>query len=108
MLTIWCAPKFRWLDKEFGANVRRLRIAYLTKAMFAFVLIVLAIAFGSELGNREDVAAVIEWVIAFGFTFYLITFWFDLRASKGFSKGELKYAHGASYGEHSHPTMRQY
>lgn len=33
--------------------------------------------------------AIIEWTIAFGFTFYLLTFFFDLRMSKGVHKGEL-------------------
>ena len=33
--------------------------------------------------------AVLEWTIAFGFTFYLLTFFFDLRMSKGVSRGEL-------------------
>lgn len=33
--------------------------------------------------------AVLEWTIAFGFTFYLLTFFFDLRMSKGVARGEL-------------------
>lgn len=33
--------------------------------------------------------AVLEWVIAFGFTFYLLTFFYDLRLSKGVASGEL-------------------
>ena len=33
--------------------------------------------------------AILEWVIALGFTFYLATFYFDLRLSKGVEKGEL-------------------
>jgi len=33
--------------------------------------------------------AVLEWVIAFGFTFYLLTFVYDLRLSKGVADGEL-------------------
>lgn len=32
---------------------------------------------------------VLEWVIAFGFVFYLLTFYFDLRMSKGMEKGDL-------------------
>jgi hypothetical protein len=34
-------------------------------------------------------AAVLEWTIAFGFTFYLLTFWYDLRMAKGMHKGQL-------------------
>ena len=33
--------------------------------------------------------AILEWVIAFGFVFYLLTFYFDLRMSKGMHKGDL-------------------
>ena len=33
--------------------------------------------------------AVVEWTIAFGFTFYLLTFFWDLRMSKGVHRGEL-------------------
>ena len=34
-------------------------------------------------------AAIVEWTIAFGFTFYLLTFFWDLRMSKGVRRGEL-------------------
>ena len=85
------SPQFRWLDKEFGADVARLRLAYFLKAAFAFVLIILAIAFGSLLksGKDQDAAAVLEWIISFGFTLYILTFWLDLRQSKGVGKGQL-------------------
>ena len=33
--------------------------------------------------------AVVEWTIAFGYTFYLLTFFWDLRMSKGVHRGEL-------------------
>ena len=33
--------------------------------------------------------AIVEWTIAFGFTFYMLTFFWDLRMSKGVHKGEL-------------------
>jgi len=32
---------------------------------------------------------VFEWTIAIGYTFYLLTFWYDLRLSKGVNKGDL-------------------
>lgn len=31
----------------------------------------------------------LEWAIAFGFTFYLLTFWHDLRQAKGVEKGDM-------------------
>jgi hypothetical protein len=34
-------------------------------------------------------AGVLEWVIAFGFTFYLLTFFYDLHMAKGVEKGLL-------------------
>jgi len=33
--------------------------------------------------------AVFEWTIAIGYSFYLLTFWYDLRLSKGVNKGDL-------------------
>ena len=33
---------------------------------------------------------ILEWAIAFGFTFYLLTFWYDLRQAKGVPKGATK------------------
>ena len=31
-----------------------------------------------------------EWIIAIGYTFYLLTFWYDLRPSKGVNKGDTE------------------
>jgi len=43
--------------------------------------------------------AILEWTIAFGFTFYLLTFYTDLRQSKNVEKGALKeYANGMGRG----------
>ena len=39
--------------------------------------------------HPSRILAVLEWVIAFGFTFYLLTFVYDLRLSKGRHKHEL-------------------
>ncbi|TDL17360.1 hypothetical protein BD410DRAFT_831506 [Rickenella mellea] len=80
---------FRWLNKDFGDDVRKLRISYITKAVIAGALIALAVAFGVTLDKKNEAAGVLEWVISFGFTFYLLTFWSDLRQSKGVRKGEL-------------------
>lgn len=33
--------------------------------------------------------AVFEWIIAIGYSFYLLTFWCDLRRSKGVNKGDI-------------------
>ncbi|KAL5504447.1 hypothetical protein ACEPAH_8523 [Sanghuangporus vaninii] len=86
---IFTIIEFRWLDKTFGYMFRKLRVAYIFKAVYATVLIVLAIAFGILLGRNQNAGAVVEWVIAFLFTFYLLSFWYDLRQSRDYSKGEL-------------------
>lgn len=62
---------------------------YIAKAVIATVLILLAVAFAIALVKSADVGAILEWVIAFGFTLYLLTFYFDLRQTKGREKGEL-------------------
>ncbi len=71
------------LQRTF-TNAARLRLLYLTKLAFTLVLIALAIAFGVLLltGAHQNVAAIIEWLIAFGFTLYLLTFYVDLRETK--------------------------
>ena len=33
--------------------------------------------------------AILEWVIAFGYTFFLLTFFYDLRMAKGVHRGDL-------------------
>lgn len=115
--------QFRWISKDF-AEVKKLKRAYIAKAIIAGVQILLSIGFAIALyqGGRHDneratfVAGtflvldlqlhfslrrlqslllrssrigVLEWVIAFGFILYLLTFYFDLRMSKGMQKGDL-------------------
>lgn len=45
-------------------------------------------------------AAILEWVIAFGYTLYLLTFMYDLRMTKGVHKHQLTqeayYANGST------------
>lgn len=85
--------QFRWLNKDFSYSIRRLRISYISKAVIAFILIALAVAFGillesdSNTNGDQDKAAIIEWTISFGFTLYLLTFAYDLWGSR--MKGEL-------------------
>ena len=44
---------------------------------------------GQKLTTATRLQGILEWVIAFGFVFYLLTFYFDLRMSKGMHKGDL-------------------
>ncbi|KAI0714304.1 Frag1/DRAM/Sfk1 family-domain-containing protein [Cerioporus squamosus] len=85
---IFTVAEYRWISRDF-VEVRKLRAAYLTKGIIAGILILLAIAFAALLFTVVDAGAVVEWTIAFGFTFYMLTFFWDLRMSKGVHRGEL-------------------
>ncbi|THH21269.1 hypothetical protein EW146_g235 [Bondarzewia mesenterica] len=94
---IFSIVEFRWISRSY-AQEKQLKIAYIAKAVIAFLLIVLAIAFGITLYNNNNAGAILEWIIAFGFTFYLLSFAYDLRLSKNrhngeFSKERLTTAH---------------
>ena len=106
---IFTIVEFRWISKNYHW-VRKVRRAYVAKAFIAGILILAAIGYAicfkfarggggafrfpcPYLRVRTDVcyvAAIIEWIIAFGFTFYLLTFVWDLRMAKGVRAGELK------------------
>ncbi|KAH7928054.1 hypothetical protein BV22DRAFT_226996 [Leucogyrophana mollusca] len=80
--------EYRWLAHDF-ADVRQLKRAYLAKAIIAGALIACAVAFGVALYYAQEVGAILEWVISFGYTLYLLTFYYDLRMAKGVHKGQL-------------------
>jgi hypothetical protein len=69
--------------------LRHLRKSYIIKSVVVSLLVAAGIAFYILLvkGRHYEVAAVIEWIIAGGFTLYLLTFWYDLRQSKGVKRG---------------------
>jgi len=63
-------------------NHRSLRISFWAKLTFIIVEILLAIVFAStSYTHHRNVAAVIEWVIALIFTFYVLSFLLDLLPS---------------------------
>ncbi|EEB92337.1 hypothetical protein MPER_09171 [Moniliophthora perniciosa FA553] len=74
--------EYRWISKDFR-GVAKLKKIYRAKAAIAGILILLAIAFAVALFKSTDVGGILEWVIAAGFTLYLLTFYFDLRQSMG-------------------------
>jgi len=84
---IFSIIEYRWISKDFR-EIRKLKIAYVAKAVITIILISMAIAFAVVLYKSTDAGAVLEWAIAFGFTFYLLTFFYDLRQTKHFRKGE--------------------
>jgi len=58
---------------------RILRISFWIKLAFILIEVVLAIAFGAtNFKHSYNAAAVLEWAIAFIFTFYVFSFFIDL------------------------------
>ncbi|KAF9468163.1 Frag1/DRAM/Sfk1 [Collybia nuda] len=95
MSAIFTIIEHRWISKDF-VYFRKLRIAYIAKAIIATVLILLAIAFAVALYTSPNTGAftdhskaILEWIIAFGFTLYLLTFFYDLKQAKSMHKGQL-------------------
>jgi len=86
---IFSIIEYRWISKEY-ADVTHLRRSYIVKAVIAGILIILAIAFAILLFTHTEVGAVLEWVIAVGFVLYFLTFYYDLKQSKGMQRGELR------------------
>ena len=63
-------------------NHRILRISFWTKLMFIVFEVILAIAFGAtSYSSYQNVAAVLEWIVALVFTFYVLSFVIDLLPS---------------------------
>jgi len=63
-------------------NHRIIRISFWIKLVFILVEIALAIVFAvTNFKNISNVAAVFEWIIAFIFTFYVLSFLLDLLPS---------------------------
>ncbi|KAI0707417.1 Frag1/DRAM/Sfk1 family-domain-containing protein [Earliella scabrosa] len=85
---IFTVIEYRWISRSF-VEIRKLKAAYAVKGSIAGILIILAVAFAVLLFASPDAGAIVEWTIAFGFTFYLLTFFWDLRMSKGVRRGEL-------------------
>ncbi|QKX62643.1 uncharacterized protein TRUGW13939_09804, partial [Talaromyces rugulosus] len=58
-------------------------VSFWIKAIFVVVELALAIAFGvlDKVSKRQNAAAIIEWVISFIFTFYVLSFVIDLLPS---------------------------
>ncbi|KAH6606334.1 fk506 suppressor sfk1 [Trichoderma cornu-damae] len=71
-----------WEYQVLGVNNRNhpiLRISFWLKLAFVLVEFVLAVIFvATNWSNKDNVAAVFEWVIALIFTFYILSFVIDL------------------------------
>ena len=78
---IFTVIEFRWLAHDY-AEVEKLKTAYVAKAAIGLTLVLLAIVFGATAFCAPNVGGVVEWLIAFGFAFYLLTFAYDLRMAR--------------------------
>ncbi|EGO61266.1 hypothetical protein NEUTE1DRAFT_77147 [Neurospora tetrasperma FGSC 2508] len=71
-----------WEYQRLGMRYREhrvLRISFWVKLAFVVVEIILAVAFAScSYTQHYNPAAVLEWTIAFIFSFYIFSFWIDL------------------------------
>lgn len=71
-----------WEYQRLGMRYREhrvLRISFWVKLAFVVVEIILAVAFAScSYTEHYNPAAVLEWLIAFIFSFYIFSFWIDL------------------------------
>ncbi|KAF8310490.1 hypothetical protein DL93DRAFT_2035074, partial [Clavulina sp. PMI_390] len=74
-----------------------LRLSYILKIVLVVVDVALAIAFGITLFQSDsvhNVSAVLEWAVAFIFTFYLLTFVLDLWPARVAEKGTYEVENG--------------
>lgn len=80
---IFTTIEYRRLGKTY-AEQKVLRYSYNAKRFIFSIEFLLSIAFGvSMYKKKQNAAAILEWVIAFIFTFYVLSFFFDLRPSAG-------------------------
>ncbi|CAE6360634.1 hypothetical protein BN14_03585 [Rhizoctonia solani AG-1 IB] len=69
--------------------VQGLTGSYVSKLIIVVIEIGLSIAFGITMYRGSNLAAaVLEWIIAYVFVFFLLTFYFDLRPAAGSPKGK--------------------
>jgi len=89
-------------------NHHILRISFWVKLLFIIVEVIMAIIFAAtSWGGHRNVAAIVEWLIALIFTFYVLSFLLDLLPSvrsrhhvpQGWALSELeKHQHGTQPG----------
>ena len=86
------SSKLKCVPLDFREH-RILRISFWIKLDFILIEVALAIGFGScNFKKAYNAAAVLEWAIAFIFTFYVLSFFVDLIPAVGTK-------HGAKGGE---------
>ncbi|KAI0201299.1 Frag1/DRAM/Sfk1 family-domain-containing protein [Astrocystis sublimbata] len=82
--------EFQRLGKKYRQH-RNLRMSFWVKIIFVIVELALAIVFGvTRKTNQLNIAAIVEWVIAVVFSFYIFSFIIDLWPA-------VKTRHGGRY-----------
>jgi len=89
-----------WEYQRLGIHFRQhkiLRLSFWIKLIFILVEVVLAIAFGAtNFKGKYNAAAVLEWAVAFIFTFYVFSFFIDLLPAVHTGKhSRSRFGHGA-------------
>ncbi|KAF6235884.1 hypothetical protein HO173_006080 [Letharia columbiana] len=90
---IFICAEYQRLGVHFRQH-RILRLSFWLKLIFIIVEVVFAIIFAATtFDGEQNVAAIFEWIIAFVFTFYVLTFFVDLlpaaRSTQEHSNAEL-------------------
>jgi len=87
---LFTTVEYRRLGKTFTQHTV-LGWSYRFKQGIVAVEVVLSVAFGVTMYRKlHDTAAILEWLIAFAFTFYVLSFFFDLRPAAR-TKEEVRY-----------------
>lgn len=99
---IFICAEYQRLGVHFRQH-RILRLSFWLKLVFIIVEVVFAIIFAvTTFDGEQNVAAVFEWIIAFVFTFYVLTFFVDLlpaaRSTQEHSNAELMHLKEAGDG----------
>ncbi|KAF4221169.1 hypothetical protein CNMCM5878_009966 [Aspergillus fumigatiaffinis] len=103
--------EYLWLGVFYRSQHRILFASFLIKLAFVIIEVALAIAFGictRRNSGKKNVAAILEWVIAFVFTGYILSFVVDLlpsvRTRRHIPQGEkrLEMAHEGPNAPHPH------
>ncbi|CAF9915803.1 hypothetical protein IMSHALPRED_002704 [Imshaugia aleurites] len=99
---VFICAEYQRLGVHFRQH-RILRLSFWLKLVFIVVEVLFAAIFAATtFESRQNVAAVFEWIVAFVFTFYVLTFFVDLlpaaRSTQEHSNAELWRRKGAENG----------
>jgi len=87
MSAVSTVVEYRWLAPDYP-EVRKLRKMYVAKTVVASTLVLLAVVFGLTAYQAPNVGGVLEWVMGFEFTSYLLVFGYELGKARDVRAGE--------------------